>query len=63
MHFFTAVEGDEPLPLEPVDHLRDRRRREAEELGEACRDHVAALVRERVNRLQILFDGRRSGNC
>jgi hypothetical protein len=44
-----------------MDHLRDSRGREAEELGEARRNDVAVLIGERVNGLQILLDGRRSG--
>jgi hypothetical protein len=44
-------------------HLRDRRRGEAEELGETRRNDVAVLIGERVNGLQILLDGGRSGDC
>jgi hypothetical protein len=34
MHFFTVVQRDEALALEPMHHLGDRRSGEAEELGE-----------------------------
>jgi hypothetical protein len=63
MHFFTVVEGNEAFALKSVDHLRDRRCRKPEELGEARRDDVPVLVGERVNGLEILLDGRRGGNC
>jgi len=46
-----------------VHHLRHRRCREAEELREARRDDVSVLVPERVDGLEVLLDGRRSGNC
>jgi hypothetical protein len=57
MHFFTIVEGDQALSLEPMDHLGHRRRREAEELRESSRNDVPVLVGERVNSLEILLDG------
>ena len=63
MHFFTVIQGDQPLALEPVDHLRHRRGGEAEKLGESRRDDMPVLVRERVNGLEILLDGGRCGNC
>jgi len=63
MHFFTAVERDQAITLEPMDHLRDRWRGEAEELREARRDDVAALISERVDGLEIFLGGGRSGNC
>jgi hypothetical protein len=63
MHFFTAVEGDEALPFESMDHLGHRRRGEAEELRESSRNHVPAFIGERVDGLEILLDGGRSGNC
>jgi hypothetical protein len=63
MHFFTLVQRDQPVPLEAMDHLRDRGRREAEELGKTRRNDVSVLIAERVNRLEILLDGGRSGNC
>jgi hypothetical protein len=46
-----------------MDHLLDRRSGEAEELGETRRNDVAVLVGERVNRLEIFLDRRRSGDC
>jgi hypothetical protein len=63
MHFFTVVEGNEAFALESVDHLRNGRCGETEELGEPRRDDVSVLVGERVNGLEILLDGRRRGNC
>ena len=63
MHFFTLIQRDQPLPLQAVDHLRNSRGGEAQELGEASRNDVAALIAERVNRLEVLLDGGRSGNC
>jgi len=46
-----------------MDHLRDGGSGEAEELGETCRNDVSVLVGERVYGLEILLDGRRSGDC
>jgi len=63
MHFFTVIQGDQPVPFEAMDHLGHRRRGEAQELREPCRNDVSALICERVNGLEILLDGRRSGNC
>ena len=63
MHFFTVIQRDEPVALESMDHLRNGWCRESEELREARRNDVPVLVRERVDRLEILLDGRRSGNC
>src|SRR5207247_3673432 len=61
MHFFTVVQRDEALPLQAMDHLRNRRRGEAQELGEASRTDVAALLAERVERLAVrLYGGRRA---
>jgi hypothetical protein len=63
MHFFTVVQCDQALALEPVDHLRYGRGGEAQELRQACRDDVAVLVGERVDGLEVLLDGWRCGNC
>jgi hypothetical protein len=63
MHFFTVVQLDKPLALESMDHLRDRGSGEAEELRETRRNDVAVLIGERVNRLEVLLDGGRIGNC
>jgi hypothetical protein len=63
MHFFTVVKRDQALPLEPMNHLRDGGSREAEELRETRRNDVSVLIAERVNSLEILLDGGRSGNC
>jgi hypothetical protein len=63
MHFFTVVERDKTLALEAMNHLGNRRRREAQELRQSRRDDAAVLVGERVDGLQILLDGRRSGDC
>ena len=63
MHFFTLVQGDQALALKAMDHLRDGRCGEAKELGQARRNDVSILVGEGVDRLQVLLDGRRSGNC
>jgi hypothetical protein len=46
-----------------MDHLRDRRSGEAEELGETRRNDVAVFIAKRVNGLEILLDSRRIGNC
>jgi hypothetical protein len=63
MHFFTVVERDQPFALQPMDHLGDGGRRESEELGETRRNDVSVLIAKRVNRLEILLDGGRLGNC
>jgi hypothetical protein len=63
MHFFTVIQRDQPLALEPVDHLRDGRRREAKELRQARRNDVPVLVAKCVNRLEILLDGGRVADC
>jgi hypothetical protein len=46
-----------------MNHLRDGGSREAEELRETRRNDVSVLIAERVNSLEILLDGGRSGNC
>jgi hypothetical protein len=63
MHFFTVIEGDQTLALEPVDHLGYGRCGEAQELGEPRRDDMSVLICQRVDRLEVLLDGRRSGDC
>ena len=51
------------LPLEPVEHLRDRRRGDREELSNARGDDARALVGERVDDLQVLLDRGGAGDC
>ena len=63
MHFFTVVQRDQAVPLEPMDHLRDGQSGEAEEVRQARRDDVAVLVAQGVDRLEILLDGGRLDNC
>jgi hypothetical protein len=46
-----------------MDHLRDCRRGEAEELREARRYDVAVLIAKRVNGLEILLDGGCVADC
>jgi hypothetical protein len=62
-HFVTVADRDEALPLEAVEHLRDRRRRHAEEFGDARGDDARALVGERVDDLQVLLDRGRADDC
>ena len=57
MHFFTVVQRDQALPLQAVDHLRNSGGGEAQEFSEASRNDVAALIAERVDRLEVLLDG------
>jgi len=63
MHFFTTIQRDQTIALESMDHFRNGGSRESEELREARRNDVPVLVGKGVDRLQILLDGRRSGNC
>jgi hypothetical protein len=63
MHFFTVVQRDEAVALEPVDHLRNGRGRKAQELRETRRNDVPVLVAQRVNRLEILLDRGCCSDC
>ena len=62
MHFFTSVQLDETLSLEPVDHLRDRGSRQPHEPRETRADHIRSLVGEGVDGLQVFLDRRRAGD-
>jgi hypothetical protein len=59
----AVVEGQQPIALEAVDHLRDRWRRDAQEFGQPRGDHAAVLVAERVDRLEVFLDGGRAGGA
>src|SRR6185437_8471987 len=63
MHFFTVVQSDQAIAFEAVDHLGHGRRRESEKLCETRRHDVAALIPERVDRLEVLLNGGRCGDC
>ena len=63
MHFFTTIERHEPFALETVEHFRDSRRGNSHEARQAGTDDTAALVGERVDRLEVLLDHWRAGDC